>query len=324
MKAVVYSQYGPPEVLQMQEVATPVPQANEVLIKVHAASITAVDITFRSGSPFFSRLYSGLLKPKNPILGSELSGVVEAVGQNVTLFQAGDAVLASTRGSDAHAEYVCVAEDGAIVHKPSNISFAEAAAIPGSATTALPFLRDNGGIKSGDKVLIIGASGSVGRQAVQIAKHYGAEVSGIASTEKIDLIKALGVDVAIDYKTEDFTQIKETYDIIFDAGGKSSFAECKDLLKEEGIYLTTVPSPGIFLQMARSSLFSGGKRGQVAFTGLRPEDEKKKDLLFLNELIEDGQLRAVIDDCYPMYEAAEAHRHAANKRKKGAVILMMP
>ncbi len=321
MKAIVYSEYGPPEVLHMQVVETPVPQANEVLVKVHAASVTAVDITFRSGEPFFSRLYSGLFKPRNPILGSELSGVVQAVGQDVTLFKVGDAVLASTKGSNAYAEYVCVAEDEAIVHKPANMSFAEAAALPGSGITALPFLRDNGQIKSGDKVLIIGASGNVGLSAVQIAKYYGAEVTGIAGTEKIELIKAVGVDKAIDYKTEDFTRSGETYDIIFDAGGKSSFAQCKDLLKEDGIYLTTVPSLGIFLQMARTSLFGGRKRGQVAFTGLRPESEKKQDLLFLKELVEAGQLRTIIDDCYLLSEAAEAHRHAENGRKRGSVIL---
>lgn len=321
MKAAIFTKYGPPEVIHLQEVEKPTPKNNEILVKVHAASITAVDSTFRSGKPYFSRLYSGLTGPKNQILGSELAGVVEAVGQEVSSFRVGDPVLATTRGADAHAQYVCLPEDGAVVHKPANLSFAEAAAVPGSALTALPFLRDHGRIQSGDRVLIIGASGNVGMMAVQIAKYSSAQVTGVCSTAKMDLVKGLGADKVIDYTKEDYTAGDQIYDIIFDAGGKSSYARCKNALADEGIFLTTVPSPGVLMQMARASLSGGRKKAIVAFTGMRSDSDKKQDLLFLNGLIENEQLRAAVDRCYPLSEAAAAHRYVENGGKKGGVLL---
>lgn len=323
MKAVITTKYGSPDVLEVQEVQKPTPQDNEVLIKIKAAGLTIVASTFRSGKPYFSRLYGGLLKPKHNILGSELAGEVEAVGKNVTLFKEGDEVIALTSGFGAHAEYICLPETGAIVPKPANTSFAEAAAIPGSGTTALPFLRDFGHIKSGQKVLIIGASGSVGSFAVQIARYYGAEVTGVCSTGKMDFVKTLGAAKVIDYTKEDFTKSGATYDVIFDAGGKSSYGACKKALKEDGIYLTTVPSPAVLLQMARFSLFGGQDKARVVFTGLRPDSIKKEDLLFLNELVEQGDLKAVVDSCYPMVEAAEAHRAVESGHKIGKVVIMV-
>jgi NADPH:quinone reductase-like Zn-dependent oxidoreductase len=314
MKAVVYTKFGPPDVLHLQEVEKPTPKDNEVLIKISATAVTKEDPDMRA-SPGFN----GLLKPRNPILGQELAGEVEAVGRNVTRFRPGDQVF-GIDGFGAYAEYKCMPEAGALAIKPDNLSFEEAASIPNGVLTALPFLRDKGNIQSGQTVLIYGASGSVGTAAVQLAKYYGAKVTGVCSTTNLERVKSLGADRVIDYTQEDFTENGQAYDIIFDTVGKRSFSECKGSLKDESIYLTTVPTPAVVLQMLWP-LPAGNKKAKFAATGLRSASEKVQDLVFIKELVEAGKLKAVIDRCYPLEEIAEAHRYVEQGHKKGNVVI---
>ncbi|MCO5195378.1 MAG: NAD(P)-dependent alcohol dehydrogenase [Anaerolineae bacterium] len=321
MKAIVYTEYGPPEVLQLKEVAKPTPKDNELLIRIEATTVTAVDSTFRQGASLSGRFYTGLKRPKRAVLGSTLAGEIEAVGKDVTLFKEGDQVFGATADFGAHAEYICLPENGALALKPASITYEEAVAT-NAVLTALPFLRDSGQIRSGQRVLINGASGSVGSYAVQLAKQAGATVTGVCSTEKMEFVKSLGADKVIDYKQEDFTDIDETYDIIFDAAGKSSFGRCKHLLKENGIYLSTVLSPRIVFDMIWTSIV-GSKKAKIAFAGLRPASEQAQDLRFLTELIEAGQLKSLIDRCYPLAETAEAYRYFETGNKKGSVVITM-
>jgi NADPH:quinone reductase-like Zn-dependent oxidoreductase len=265
--------------------------------------------------------FNGFLKPRNPILGQELAGEIESIGRDVTRFKPGDQVF----GFDmfgAYAEYKCMPENGALAIKPANISYEEAASAPNGALTALPFLRDKGNIQSGQTVLIYGASGSVGAAAVQLARYYGAEVTGVCSTTNLEWVKSLGADQVIDYTQEDFTENGKTYDIIFDTVGKRSFSECKGSLTDEGIYLSTVPTPVIMLQ-ALWSAKSGSKKVKFAATGLRSASEKIKDLVFLTELIETGKIKPVIDRCYPLEQMAEAHRYVEKGHKKGNVVITL-
>ncbi len=316
MKAIVYTEFGPPEVLQLQEVEKPTPKDHEVLIRIYATTVAAEDPAIRR-SPGFN----GLRKPRKTILGAYLAGEVEAVGKDVKRFRKGDQVLGSTfPGAGAYAEYVCMPEKGALASKPANMTYEEAAAVPNGELTALPFLRDKGNIQSGQKVLINGASGAVGSAAVQLAKYYGAEVTGVCSTSNLEMVKSLGADRVIDYTKEDFTQTGQTYDIIFDAVGKSSFSRCKDSLTKNGIYLTTVPMPADMLQMLWTSM-AGGKKVRFAATGLRPMSKKAEDLVFIKELIEAGKMQAVIDRRYPLEQTAEAHRYVERGHKKGKVVI---
>ncbi|MBI5962324.1 MAG: NAD(P)-dependent alcohol dehydrogenase [Chloroflexi bacterium] len=314
MKAIVYTKFGPPEVLHLQEVEKPTPKANEVLIKIHATTVVKEDPDMRA-SPGFN----GFLKPRNPILGQELAGEIEAIGKDVTRFKPGDQVF----GFDmfgAYAEYKCMPENGALAIKPTNMSYEEAASVPNGALTALPFLRDKGKIQSGQTVLIYGASGSVGAAAVQLAKYYGAKVTGVCSAANLEWVKSLGADQVIDYTQEDFTENGKTYDIIFDTVGKRSFSECKGALTDEGIYLATVPTPVIMLQ-ALLTARSGSKKVKFVAAGLRPASEKIKDLSFLTELIEAGKIKPVIDRCYPLEQIVEAHRYVGQEHKKGNVVI---
>ncbi|MEJ2194596.1 MAG: NAD(P)-dependent alcohol dehydrogenase [Ignavibacteriaceae bacterium] len=322
IKAIVYQKYGSPDVLQLREVEKPTPRDNEVLIRIYATTVTAVDSTFRKGDQFAARSFTGLIRPKNSVLGSELAGEIEVVGKDVKRFNEGDQVFATTPGFGTHAEYICLPEDGVLVIKPTNMTFEEAAAVPSGALTALPFLRDKANIQSGQKILINGASGSVGTYAVQLAKYFGAEVTGISSTVNLELIKSLDADEVIDYTKDDFTKTGQTQDIIFDAVGKSSFSRCKSLLKQRGIYLTTVLTPAILLQMLWTSKI-GNKKAMIAFTGLRPAIEKTKDLIFLKELIEAGKIKSVIDRRYPFEQTAEAHRYVEKGHKKGNVVITL-
>ena len=316
MKAIVYTKFGPPEVLHLQEVKKPTPKANEVLIKIHATTVVKEDPDMRA-SPGFN----GFLKPRNPILGQELAGEVEAIGSAVTRFRPGDQVFGIGMFG-AYAEYKCMPENGALALKPANISYEDAASIPNGALTALPFLRDKGKIQSGQSVLINGASGSVGAAAVQLAKYYGAHVTGVCSTANLEWVRSLGADHMIDYTREDFTEIGKTYDIIFDTVGKLSFSECKGSLTDEGIYLTTVPTPVVMLQALWTSR-RGSKKVKFAATGLRPAREKIKDLLFLTVLIEVGKIKPVIDRVYPFDQIVDAHRYVEQGHKKGNVIIML-
>ncbi len=316
MKAIVYTKFGPPEVLHLQEVEKPTPKANEVLIKINATTVVKEDPDWRA-SPGFN----GFLKPRHPILGQELAGEIESVGRDVTRFRPGDQVFGmDTFG--AYAEYKCMPENGALAIKPINLRYEEAASVPNGALTALPFLRDKGNIQSGQTVLIYGASGSVGAAAVQLAKYYGAKVTGVCSTTNLEWVKALGADQVIDYTQEDFTENGKTYDIIFDTVGKRSFSECKGSLTDEGIYLATVPTPVIMLQ-ALWPAKSGSKKVKFVAAGLRPASEKIKDLAFLTELIEAGKIKPVIDRRYPLEQIVEAHRYVEQGHKKGNVVITL-
>ena len=323
MKAIVYTKYGPPDVLRLQEIEKPIPEDNEVLIKIHAAAVTATDAIFRKGDPFVSRLATGITKPKNAILGDVLAGEIEAVGKDVKLFKKGDQVFASTGDSfGAHAEYKCLPENGALAIKPVNMSYDEAAAVCDGALTALPFLRDTANVQSEQKVLINGASGSIGTMAVQLAKIFWAEVTGVCSTANLEMVKSLGADQVIDYTKDDFTKSDETYDVIFDTVGKSSFSNCKSVLKQRGMYLTTVLTLTIIRQMLWTSM-TGSKKAKITFAGLRSASDKMNDLIFLKGLSEAGKIKAVIDRCYGLEQIAEAHSYVDKGHKKGSVILTL-
>lgn len=318
MKAIVCTKYGSPDVLQLQEVGKPTPKDNEVLIRVHAAVVTPSDCAFRKGDPFIIKLMYGLRKPKYSILGVELGGEIEAVGKDVQLFKAGDQVFGMSPNTfGTYAEYICLSEDDTVVIKPTQMTYEDAAGVCDGAPTALTFLRDVAKIKNGQKILINGASGAVGEAAVQLAKYYGAEVTGVCSTTNLELVKSLGADKVIDYTQEDFTQNSETYDIIFDAVGKSSFSRCKGTLTQKGVYLTTVPSFGIVFHLLWTAII-GGKKAKFTAAGLM---QSKENLNFLKELFEAGTLKAVIDKRYPLEQMAEAHQYVDKGHKKGNVVI---
>ena len=319
MKAVVYTKYGPPDVLELKEVEKPVPKDNEVLIKIYATTVNAANLAFITADPFITRFIAGLIKPRKKIPGTEFAGEIEAVGKDVKLFKKSDQVFGDT-GSDfgTYAEYKCLPEKGSFALKPTNMTYEEAAAATGGPLTALPFLRDKGNIQSGQKILIIGASGSIGTFSVQLAKHFGAEVTGVCSTTNLELVKSLGADKLIDYTKEDFTKNGETYDIIFDTVNKSSFSKCKGSLKKKGIYLVTTP---IFLQMLITKFSS--KKAIWTPTGMRSSSKQTKDLIFLKELIEAGKLTSAIDRTYPLEQIVEAHKYVETGHKKGNVVITL-
>jgi len=314
MKAMIYTRFGPPDVFKLEEVEKPTPKENEVLIRIYATSVVREDPDLRA-SPGFN----GFLKPRNPVLGQELAGVIETVGRAVTRFQPGDQVY----GIDyfgAYAEYKCMSEDSALAIKPAMISFVEAAGIPNGMLTALPFLRDQGHIQPGQRVLVYGASGSVGTAAVQVARYFGAGVTGVCSTTNLEMVRSLGAEQVIDYTCEDFTKTGKIYDIIFDTVGKFPFSRCRGSLAERGVFLTTGIMLENMLHVFWTSI-SGSKKVKFAATGLRPAREKAKDLVFLTELIETGKLKAVIDRCYPLEQMVDAHRYVEKGHKKGNVVI---
>jgi NADPH:quinone reductase-like Zn-dependent oxidoreductase len=320
MRAMVQNSYGPPEVIVPQEIAKPSPGNKEILIRIEAAKVGPSDCAFRKGDPFMIKLIYGLSRPKFAIGGTELAGEVEAVGKEVKHFKVGDRVLGmSVKNFGAYAEYKCLSEESPLAMIPDNITFDEAVAICDGGATALTFLRDKARLRKGQKVLINGASGAVGIYAVQLAKYYDAEVTGVCSAGNEDLVRKAGADFIIDYTQEDFPRRDKAYDVVFDAVGKRSFSECKRVLTTKGIYLTTVPKLSIFLQILWTSLFKG-KRAVFATAGLL---QNKANLAFLMELARNGTLTAQIDRRYPLELLADAHNYVETGHKKGNVIIKL-
>ncbi len=323
MKALVRTQYGSPEVLQVQEIEVPVVGDNDILVKVYASSVTAADGFLVKGTPYFGRLMTGLLKPKQAVPGTGFAGRIEAVGTAVQRFQVGDEVFGeSGLNFGAHAEYLRMEAEGMIMKKPSELSFEEAAILCDGPLTSFNFLREIAKIKPGQQVLINGASGSLGTAAVQLAKHFGAEVTGVSSEKNHALLKSLGADHVIDYRTEDFTQSAAEYHLIYDAVGKRSFSECKPALKKEGVYMSPVLSIKLLLQMLWSNWF-GTKKARFSATGLRPVPvlrEMLKDILTLSA---EGKLRLIMDKVYPLEKGVAAHTYVDTGRKVGNVVLQM-
>lgn len=320
MKAIVYTKYGSPDVLELKEVAIPTPNDDEVLIKVIAVSVNSADLHLLRADPFLIRFSSGLLNPKNEILGSDIAGRVEAIGRNVQQFKIGDEVFGdiSACGRGGFAEFVCARED-ALVLKPANISFEEAAALPMAAVTALQGLREKGNIRKGQKVLINGASGGVGTFAVQIAKSFGADVTAVCSTQNMDRMRSLGVDHVIDYTQEDFTQNRQQYDLILAANGDRSISDYRRVLAPTGIY---VMSGGSMAQLTQAMMIGplyskngGQKMGNIL---AKPN---KQDLTFIKELVEAGKVVPVIDRYYPLSEVADAIRYLEEGHARGKVVI---
>jgi len=322
MKAIVYESYGAPDVLQLKEVIKPTPKDNEVLIRIHATTVTSADCRLRSmnlprGFGLISRLVFGITKPRQPVLGTELAGEIEAIGKNVSKFKVGDAVFAMTGfGMAAHAEYKCLPEDGAIALKPPLLPYDEAVALSFGGTTALNFFR-RGKLQRGEKVLINGASGSVGSAAVQLARHFGAEVTGVCSAANGNLVKSLGATHVIDYTREDFTRNGETYDLIVDTVGTAPFSRSKGSLKEGGRLLLVLAGLPDMLPIPWVSITSSKK----IIAG--PATERAEDLRVLAELAQAGEFRPVIDRRYPFEQIAEAHRYVDTGRKKGNVVITL-
>jgi NADPH:quinone reductase-like Zn-dependent oxidoreductase len=318
MKAVIYEKYGPPEVLKLSVVEKPVIGENEILVKVLAAPVTVGDVRLRKADPFMARTFNGLFKPKRKILGMNFAGVVEDTGKDVRLFKKGDKVFGSTEFNfGTYAEYLKINEDSVITNIPSGISYEEASTVPFGTLTSLHFLR-KGKIKKGDKVLVYGASGSLGTAGVQLAHYFGAEVTGVCSTSNIDLVKSLGADRVIDYTKEKISDYEETYDIVYDAVGKSPFSECISVLNNEGYYLRSVHYGlipiirGWWTKMTSSKKVIGG----ISI-------ERQEDLKFLAGIMEEGKFKPVIDKTYSMEQIAEAHRYVDQGHKKGNVVVII-
>jgi NADPH:quinone reductase-like Zn-dependent oxidoreductase len=330
MKAIVYTKYGSPEVLQLKEVEKPTPKDNEVLIRVYATTVNYGDLlarNFKNTSPgefhmpflfwLLARLDFGLSQPRKNILGSEFAGEIESVGKDVKRFRKGDQVF-GYRGQSmgAYAEYLCLPEDGMVALKPANMTFEEATVVPYGAIMALNLLRKVN-IQPGQKVLVNGASGGIGSAAVQLAKYFGADVTGVCATLRLEFVKSLGADKVIDYTQEDFTQSGETYDLIFDILGKSSFSRCKSALKQNGRYLLASFKLKQLLQMLWTGVI-GSKKVICALSA-----ERAEDLTFIKALVEAGKIKSVIDRRYPLEQTAEAHRYVETGHKKGHVVIIV-
>ncbi len=321
MKAIVCTKYGSPEVLQFREVEKPAPGDNEVRIKIHAASVTAADSMIRKGVPFYGRFFLGLMRPKHPIPGTGFAGEIEAVGKDVTQFKEGDPVFGET-GLDfgAYAEYVCMPEEGLLAGKPSNMTYEEAAPVCDGALTSWNFLVAMAQIRRGQSVLINGASGSLGTSAVQLARYFEVETTGVCSAANVEMVKSLGAGQVIDYTKEDFTKSGRSYDVIYDTVGKSSFPRCNGALSQKGLYLSPVLGLPLLLQMLWTAKI-GSKKAKFSATGILPVPELREFLKQLKGLIEAGKIKSVIDRRYPLEQAAEAHRYVDKGHKRGNVVI---
>ncbi len=319
MKAIVYTKYGPPDVAQLMEVPKPVTKDNEILIKVFASTVNRTDAGFRSAEYFVSRFFSGLLKPKYPILGCEFAGVIEGIGNAVANFKIGDKVFGfSDKTFGGHAEFVTISENDAVTCMPDNISFEAAAALTEGAHYALVDIRA-AKVVIGQNVLVYGATGAIGSAAVQLLKHFGAKVTAVCNTKNVALVKSLGADEVIDYQTQDFTKTDIKFDFIFDSVGKSSFGQCKPLLKEKGIYISTeLGKNGENILLALTTPLMGGKRLLFPMPSIT-----KADVIFLKELAQNGQFKPVIDRMYQLDQIVEAYQYVESGQKTGNVILQI-
>ena len=319
MRAIVNTKYGPPEVVKLMEVGKPVPNDNEVLIKVYATTVNRTDCGFRSAEYFISRFFSGLFRPKNKTLGNEFAGVIEAIGKEVSSFNIGDKVFGyNDIKFGAHAEYMTIAENEAITTMPGNLTFEEAAPITEGGHYALCDIRA-AKIKDGHNVMIYGATGAIGSAAVQLAKYFGAKVTAVCNTKNVELVKSLGADRVIDYTKQDFTKTDQTFDLVFDAVGKSSFGKCKPLLNPKGIYISTElgkNSENIFL--ALTTRIFGGKKVLFPIPTI-----SKKDVIFLKELVESGKFKPVIDKHFSLEHIVEAYKYVETGQKTGNVVITL-
>ncbi|GAA4011992.1 NAD(P)-dependent alcohol dehydrogenase [Hymenobacter fastidiosus] len=319
MRAAINTKYGPPEVVQLLEVEKPAPKENEVLIKVHATTVNRTDCGFRSAEYFVSRFFSGLLRPKFPTLGNEFAGEIEAIGSGVSLFTVGDKVFGYNDASfGAHAEYLTLAEQAAIATLPGNLTYEEAAPMCEGAHYALSAMRA-AKVKSGQNLLVYGATGAIGSAAVQLAKSFGATVTAVCSTPSVALVKSLGADVVIDYTTRDFTKTDQVFDFAFDACGKSSFTACKPLLTKSGIYISTeLGYRGANIYLALITPFLGGRKVLFPLPAIT-----KEDVLFLKELAETGRFKPVLDRRYPLEKIVEAYHYVETGQKVGNVVITL-
>lgn len=317
MKAVVYTKYGPPEVAKLMEVAKPFPKDNEVLIKVYASTVNRTDSGFRSAEYFISRFWSGLLRPKYQILGCEFAGIIEDVGKSVTTFRIGDKVFGyNDKTCGGHGEYLTIAETDAVTTMPDNLNFGEAAALTEGAHYALVDIRA-AKIERGQNVLVYGATGAIGSAAVQLLKHFGATVTAVCNTKNVELVKSLGADVVIDYQTQDFTKTETKFQFIFDAVGKSSFGQCKPLLTEKGIYISTeLGKNGENIFFALTTPIWGGKKLLFPIPSIT-----KQDVIFLKELVQKGEYKPVIDRHYQLDQIVDAYKYVESGQKTGNVVI---
>lgn len=323
MKAVTQERYGGPEVLQLSEVPIPTPADNEILVRVYSSPVTAAGSFMREGVPYLGRLAIGLFKPKSKIPGTGFSGVVESTGKDVQLFKEGDQIFGETLfGQGTYAEYISIPFDDVIALKPTNITHAEASPTCDGHLTSLNFLKHVADLQAGQKILIIGASGSLGTSAVQLAVHFGAEVTGVCSAANIELVKELGAHSVIDYHTEDFTKSQMTYDVIYDTVGKSSFSECKPILAKKGTYMSPVLDFKLLCQMLWTSKLNN-KKAKFSATGILPKKLLNTMLLAIKDLISDGTLRTVMDRKYMIDQISEASSYVDTGRKKGNVVIMV-
>lgn len=317
MKAIIYKKYGPPEVAQLMEVAKPLPKENEILVKVYTSTVNRTDCGFRSAEYFISRFWTGIFRPKYQILGCEFAGVIEEIGQGVTTFQVGDHVFGyNDKTCGGHSEYLTIAETDAVTCMPEGFTFNEAAALTEGAHYALVDIRA-AKVKSGQNVLVYGATGAIGSAAVQLLKHFGAQVTAVSNTKNITLVKSLGADRVIDYQTQDFTKTSERFEFIFDAVGKSSFGQCKPMLTEKGIYISTeLGKNGENIFFALTTPFLGRKKLLFPIPSI-----SKQDVIFLKELAQKGEFKPVIDRQYDLDQIIEAYKYVESGQKTGNVII---